>query len=122
MAVRLHPDAELLVDYSSGGLGPALCVSVTAHLHFCERCRLQQAELMQIGGGLLEEVEPEEVSSSALDDILLQLDETAEDGPVNTVTVPELSAEIKKLPPLIHNRSQVEFSLASPTGSEDCRR
>lgn len=75
MLVSKHPTDDLLVEYASGALSPALCLSVSAHLHFCEECRDRYAELTAVGGDLLEASSPAELSDDALDSVLNRLDE-----------------------------------------------
>jgi len=103
MAVRLHPDADQLVDYSSGGLSPALCVSVSAHLHFCDACRLRNDQLAEIGGVLLEDVNPELLGECALDEVLSKLDENT-DIASKVVTGPQdVEPELAKLPQMVRS-------------------
>ena len=75
MLVSKHPNGELLMDYASGALTPALCLSVSAHLHFCETCRDRNSELTAIGGDLLAETTPVDLSIDALESVLAKLDQ-----------------------------------------------
>ena len=70
MTVQLHPETDLLVDYSAGSLSPALCVSITAHLHFCDQCRSQQDELLSFGGNLFEKIAPQEMQENSFASVL----------------------------------------------------
>ena len=101
MAVRLHPDADQLVDYSSGGLSPALCVSVSAHLHFCETCRLHNDQLVEIGGVLLEDTTPEQMGECALEDVLTLIDKDT-DQEVEPAKQ-DSSPELEQLPTMVRN-------------------
>lgn len=75
MLVSKHPNGELLMDYASGALTPALCLSVSAHLHFCETCRDRNSELTAIGGDLLAATTPVDLSFDALESVLAKLDQ-----------------------------------------------
>jgi len=102
MTVQLHPETDLLVDYAAGSLSPALCVSITAHLHFCEQCRVQDITLSDIGGDLLLDVAPEEMSENALEKVLIGLDPETDSESVQTNTV-SLNEDMKKLPAFLSN-------------------
>lgn len=73
--VRLHPNLDFLSEYSSGSLSPAQNASVSAHLHFCDKCRDHVYTLEEIGGWMLEQAPSAEVSDSMLDSILGCIDE-----------------------------------------------
>lgn len=100
MLVTKHPDSDLLIDYASGSLGPALCVSVSAHLHFCESCREKNHELTSLGGNLLEATAPAELSSDALETVLNRLDEIEPPVPFRHQ---RLADDEAKLPGLVKN-------------------
>jgi putative transcriptional regulator len=72
--VKLHPDANLLVEYSSGSLSPAQAVSIATHLHFCTRCQAQASTLDEIGGKFLSDVTPEQVTGDCLSTVMTKLD------------------------------------------------
>lgn len=110
MNVQRHPDADLLVEYSSGSLSPAMCVSVSAHMHFCDSCRDENQRLTEIGGSLLSEVTPETLSISALDDVFSKIDtdsDVVEPASVNGLsqgaesTTTDASGELRSLPAMI---------------------
>lgn len=102
MLVTKHPTNEMLVDYASGALSPGLCVSVSAHLHFCEICRDRYSELTAIGGDFLDASEPAELSAGALDTVLSQLEST-EPQPSVEVRTQDLPEDEAKLPKFITN-------------------
>jgi len=99
--VRLHPEADLLLDYAAGSLSPALCVSVTAHLHFCDKCRAQDIALSEIGGDLLSGVTPEEMPENALEKVLLSLNSAEISDQAETI--PIINEDMKKLPAFMSN-------------------
>lgn len=77
--INRHPEADLLVEYATGSLSLAPCISVTTHLQFCENCRGSVESLKHIGGDLLQSVDSEPVSEDLLDRILECIDSGAED-------------------------------------------
>ena len=63
MAVH-HPSLDLLQAYSAGNTHPALALAVAAHCSMCSLCRQRLAQLNEIGGTLLENVAPVELSDN----------------------------------------------------------
>jgi len=106
MSAQLHPDGDLLVEYSSGSLSPAMCVSISAHMHFCDSCRDENLRLTEIGGSLLSEVAPEALQTSALDEVFSKIDGEVDAAviqqPVKTNEV-QRGVELKSLPAMIQN-------------------
>lgn len=68
--VKRHPDPDLLVEYASGSLSLAPCISITTHLQFCDKCRNSVESLKEIGGEMLASLESEAVSDDLLDRVL----------------------------------------------------
>ncbi|MFT4721059.1 MAG: putative transcriptional regulator [Candidatus Azotimanducaceae bacterium] len=99
--VRLHPDANLLVEYSSGSLSPALAVSVSTHLHYCKRCQAHVSTLNEIGGKFLNDVAPEQVSGGCLSSVMSQLEALDRDDgeDIKVALATDLPASL--LPPLV---------------------
>lgn len=100
MQVSKHPDSYMLIDYAAGSLGPAFCVSISSHLHFCEVCRGENTELSSLGGSLLESSAPAELSSNALNDVLSRLDQ---EEPPRAQKQKALKEDEAKLPELVKN-------------------
>jgi len=75
--ISRHPDPELLVEYTAGGLTTAPAISVTTHLQFCNECRQLAESLEEIGGELMNESEAIPVSENLLDEVLACIDEAA---------------------------------------------
>lgn len=102
MLVTKHPGNDLLMAYASGALTPGMCLSVSAHLHFCEECRDRYSEFAAVGGDLLESVAPAELSVDALDAVMDRLDQEVVETsrPQSTHLLPEDEA---KLPGFITN-------------------
>lgn len=76
MQATHHPATDMLVDHATGALSPGLCVSVSAHLHFCESCRERNQALLSIGGEIVESAEPIELSTNALESVFARIDES----------------------------------------------
>lgn len=68
--VKRHPDPDFLVEYASGSLSLAPCISVTTHLQFCETCRDSVESLKDIGGEVLVSSDQVEVSDDLLSRVL----------------------------------------------------
>ena len=75
MKIRHHLSEELLLDYSSGALSEAWSIAVAAHLSKCSHCRASHAKLEEIGGSLLTDSTPEELSDDIFSNVLERLDE-----------------------------------------------
>ena len=60
--INRHPEPDLLVEYASGSLSTAPCISVTTHLHYCKQCSDSVKSLGEIGGELLTTAEAVPVS------------------------------------------------------------
>jgi putative transcriptional regulator len=75
MAVTHHPDSQFLNDYAAGSLPLAYSLCVAAHLAYCPQCRAQLNQLNSIGGALIEQLAPTQVSSRLLDRVMAQIDE-----------------------------------------------
>ena len=72
--VNRHPEPDLLVEYTSGSLGIAPCISVTAHLQYCKHCKDSVESLGDIGGALLASSEVVPVSDGLFDSILEEVE------------------------------------------------
>jgi len=58
-----HPNDELLMKFSAGQLTNALGIMVACHLESCEHCQAKVRMYNQIGGEILEDTKPVQVSS-----------------------------------------------------------
>ncbi len=76
--IKRHPEPDLLVEYVSGSLSLAPCISVTTHLQYCEKCRSSVDSLKDIGGNLLDGFEATDVSDDLLDRVLDCIDSEEE--------------------------------------------
>ncbi|MDZ7685111.1 MAG: zf-HC2 domain-containing protein [Gammaproteobacteria bacterium] len=96
---RLHPNLDLLSEYSAGALGAAQNAAVSAHLHFCDRCRDHVYSLEEVGGCLVEQADAQPVSESMLDTVMARIEET-ETGSAARVQAPPMliDLELERLP------------------------
>ena len=76
--VNHHPESAMLVDFSAGNLNTAPSICVSAHLHFCAKCRSELLRLDQVGSKLMSEAEPIEVGDLLLDSVMAKIDQLPE--------------------------------------------
>jgi len=76
--VNHHPGSAMLVDFSAGNLETAPSICVSAHLHFCAKCRNELLRLDQVGSKLMSEAEPIEVGEHLLDSVMAKIDQLPE--------------------------------------------
>jgi putative transcriptional regulator len=65
--IRHHPSEEMLMRHAAGGIEEPLAVALNAHLDACDACRREVALWERVGGALLEDIAPAEMSDTALD-------------------------------------------------------
>ena len=100
--IKHHPSTALLTEYTVGSLSVAPAVSITTHLKYCQQCRDSVGSLKQLGGALLCEAEPAQISNDLLSQTLDRLDadesEMALAEGASEVQEFELSDELKGIP------------------------
>jgi putative transcriptional regulator len=69
-----HPSEATLLVYAAGGLGEGMALVVAGHLGYCGTCRSIIAAAEAVGGALLEEIAPEEVSAETRRRVVARLD------------------------------------------------
>lgn len=72
--IRHHPSEATLVAYAAGSLPEPHNRTVAAHLAFCPACAAALDDLAEIGGALIEEIEPSMLAPEALARTLARLD------------------------------------------------
>lgn len=77
--IRMHPSPDLLVEYASGSLSRAPCISVTTHLQYCATCCHSVESLKEIGGDMLDAGESVPVSDDLLGKILNCIESIADE-------------------------------------------
>jgi len=80
MTIRHHPEDEFLLAHASGAGSEAVSLLVGTHLALCPECRGRVGAMEQIGGALLADVAPAEMSSSALSSAMARLDDVPEES------------------------------------------
>ena len=78
MSSNHHPKDETLMRFAAGTLAAGPSLVVEAHLAGCSTCRARIAEYEAVGGSFLEDIEPTQLSETALADTLAMIDK--EDG------------------------------------------
>lgn len=88
--IKHHPDDNLLTEYSAGALAKGPAIAVSAHLHFCQRCRERVDRLNALGANLMTEAGSVPVSATLLEAVMQQLDKSAATpaAPASTVSAP----------------------------------
>lgn len=76
-----HPSSAVLSDYASGALRPAFAAVVAAHLEGCAHCREEVRALESLGGAMIEDLEPAEMSEASLSRAMAALDGLAPELP-----------------------------------------
>lgn len=71
-----HLDEEALLGYASGALGEAESVLVATHLALCPACRGRTSTYEAMGGSMLSQIEPSNLSDGALSATMARLDQT----------------------------------------------
>ena len=95
MDIKHHLSDELLSSYATGVLAEGWSIAVATHLALCPACRSRLKQFEQIGGQLLETVEPQKLEPGTWDSFKDRLQKTTQ-----SMANPAPSAEIK-LPAII---------------------
>ena len=72
---KLHPDLDLITEFTSGTLPLAQAACVSIHVNNCEHCRRLSGQLTELGGALFDALEPVAVNDAQLDAVLARLDD-----------------------------------------------
>lgn len=75
MSTRHHPDYNQLLAFSAGSIDPSIGLCIGVHLEYCEYCRQQLARMDILGGILFEQLSPEPVDNTLLDNIFDRIDQ-----------------------------------------------
>ncbi|MCF3641868.1 ChrR family anti-sigma-E factor [Rhizobium sp. TRM95111] len=78
MTISHHPTDETLMRYAAGTLAAGPAIVVGAHLAACPVCHARVRGFEALGGAILAQTEPTQLSPSALSDVLARID--AEEG------------------------------------------
>jgi putative transcriptional regulator len=109
VSINHHPSETTLLAYATGQLAEGLSLVVAMHLVWCDRCRNAVTAAETIGGVLLSQTEPEEISADLLIRTMKKLDCRPLAGISNQAqrALPRALAGLKVAEPL---RSYVESS------------
>lgn len=75
MMPKHHPLDEMLLSYAAGKTKEPLALLVATHLASCPSCRNKVAAYEEMGGDLLEELEPDALDDDSLAAVLERLDQ-----------------------------------------------
>lgn len=64
-----HPDTNLLIEFASGSIDHGQSIAISAHLHYCIRCRTEVANLERIGGAMMSTI-PTDVTPNTTSEVL----------------------------------------------------
>jgi putative transcriptional regulator len=70
-----HPSNDFLMEYAAGTLPVAQAACISAHMNYCDRCRRAHDQMQNIGGAMLERLQPVPVAESVLEAVLARLND-----------------------------------------------
>ena len=113
--VTRHPDTDYLMDYATGSLSIAPCITVTTHLQFCDECRNRVDAFAQIGGELLDDSPAVALSDDLLDKVLDCLNQS-----ISLQSPPALTKDqaVAELPGYVQNllpEGELKWRFLSPS-------
>jgi putative transcriptional regulator len=76
MPITHHPPDDTVLRYANGALPEGPAIVVATHLSFCPECRHRMQTYEMLGGSLLEDAAPANLSADALSATLAKLDAT----------------------------------------------
>jgi putative transcriptional regulator len=88
MMIRHHPDDALMLAYAAGTVGAGHRLLLDVHLEGCAACRQRLSQLDALGGVLLDDLPPAELSPHALERALARIDAGASAAPVPASMAP----------------------------------
>ncbi|MBD9650293.1 cupin domain-containing protein [Ensifer sp. ENS09] len=98
MTTTHHATDETLMRYAAGTLAAAPAIVVKAHLASCPACRAFIGKYQALGGALLKETEPTQMSATALSDVLAMLDDEDAAAPIEPSPLAPVEIEGIRLP------------------------
>ena len=88
MTIMHHPTEETLVAFANSTLCEANSLVVATHLAHCEECRGALQDLLEIGGGLLDETQATPIDTGSRQSVMDRLDETVMEAPSKPAPTP----------------------------------
>src|SRR5271156_1149839 len=77
MSPTHHPDDSWLLSYAAGSLDLGQHIAVATHLRGCRRCRAWTRTMERMGGAMLSDARPVELSEGALERALGGIEDAA---------------------------------------------
>lgn len=71
---NFHPDHNMLLEFAAGTLDTAASICVSAHLHFCSKCRAELLRLNQVGSQMMSEADPVALEDDAFEKLMAKID------------------------------------------------
>ncbi len=96
-----RPAPELLMDHASGALPAGLSLAIAAHAALCPETAAEIARFEQLGGALLERIQPASLDDGALAEVMVRLG-TLEAKPARAPAVTDETRAL--LPPPLWRR------------------
>jgi len=82
VSITHHLGEEQLLAHASGAADEAVSLIVATHLALCPQCRGKVAKMESLGGAILSDIQPEQVSDSALRSVMARLDSAPVEKPM----------------------------------------
>jgi putative transcriptional regulator len=102
MTITHHPSDETLAAFASGSFDEARALVVAVHLSLCPQCRRAARAFAEVGGTMLDAVEPAAMGAGALERAVAKLDTPEVETASATVGAPN-DMDLRDLPaPLSH--------------------
>jgi putative transcriptional regulator len=77
---RHHPDDTMLLSYAAGKLTEGFALVIAAHLNACGECRAAVLAYENVGGALIEALEPVEMTTDSFAKTLTRVEVGSRDG------------------------------------------
>lgn len=94
MMINHHLDESTMFSYVAGVLSQGMALAVASHISLCGHCQNRASEIEGIGGVLLDQITPEVMSESSLEEVLAQLDDIPLSAPDSVIS--NLSSKLGK--------------------------
>ncbi len=78
MTINHHLDDATLLAYAAGTLDESTSVVVSSHIAMCSKCRAALRHGNQLGGALIEEIQPEPMGNNALGKVMERIEQTGD--------------------------------------------
>jgi putative transcriptional regulator len=100
MSIEHHPPDSMLAAFAAGTLDHGQHIAIATHLVSCAHCRRFARSMEQVGGAVLDRLQPAAMSSRALAEVEARLNEPAR--PAAKQVAPSLSeTEVPALPQFV---------------------